>query len=259
MTRRAFLPAAASAVAAGNAVAADAAKNQILELRRIQLRNGPDNQRQRANDFLKQQVAALGRAGAGPTGVFSSNIAPDGPFLLVLASYASLSAMEQVLAKLAADAEYQKALDAYNALPGLNYERMESSLLRAFDGYPSVIPPPNDGKRPARLFEVRQYESNNTGTLKRKVKMFNDGEIAVFQRAGGQPVFFGETIVGARQPNLTYMLSYEDLAGRDKVWKAFGADPDWQKLRATPGLSDAEVVSNISNYLLTPLPFSQIR
>jgi NIPSNAP len=259
MTRRAFLPAAASAVAAGNAAAADAAKNVILELRRIQLRNGPDNQRLRNNDFLKQQVAALQRAGAGPTGVFSSNIASDGPFLLVLASYASLSAMEQVQAKLAADAEYQKALDAYNALAGLNYERMESSLLRAFDGYPNVMPPPNDGKRAARLFELRQYESNNTGTLKRKVKMFNDGEIAVFERAGGQPVFFGETIVGARQPNLTYMLSYADLPDHDKVWKAFGADPEWQKLRATPGLSDAETVSNITNYLVSPLAFSQIR
>jgi hypothetical protein len=259
MTRRAFLPAAASAVAAGNAAAADGAKNVILELRRIQLRNSADNQRQRNNDFLKQQVTALQRAGAGPTGVFSNTIASDGPFLLVLASYAGLATMEQVQARLAADAEYQKALDAYNALPGLNYERMESSLLRAFDGYPNVVPPPNDGKRSARLFEFRQYESNNTGTLKRKIKMFNDGEIGAFQRAGGQPVFFGETIVGARQPNLTYMLSYEDLAGRDKVWKAFGADPEWQKLRTTPGLSDAEIVSNITNYLMSPLPFSQIR
>src|ERR1019366_4948777 len=131
MTRRAFLPAAASAVAAGNAAAAHGAQNVILELRRIQLRNGPDNQRQRNNDFLKQQVAALGRAGAGPTAVFSSTIASDGPFLLVLASYPGLSAMEQVQAKLASDAEYQKALDAYNAQPGLDYERMETSLLRA--------------------------------------------------------------------------------------------------------------------------------
>jgi hypothetical protein len=259
MTRRAFLPAAASAVAAGNLTAADAAKSVILELRRIQLRNSSDNQRQRNNDFLKAQVAALTRAGAGPTGVFSSNLASDGPFLLVLANYPSLTAMEQIQAKLAGDSEYQKALDAYNALPGLNYERMESSLMRAFDGYPAVVPPPNDGKRPARLFELRQYESNNTGTLKRKVKMFNDGEIGAFQRSGGQPVFFGETFVGGRQPNLTYMLSYEDLSGRDKVWKAFGADPEWQKLRGMPGLSDAEIVSNITNYLVSPLPFSQIR
>jgi hypothetical protein len=259
MTRRAFLPAAASTLAAGNAAAADTAKNVILELRRIQLRNNPDNQRQRNNDFLKQQAAAFQRAGAAPTGAFSSTIASDGPFLLVLSTYPSLAAVERVQATLAADTEYQKALDAYNGLPGLNYERMETSLLRAFDGHPNVAPPPNDGKRAARLFELRQYESNNSGTLKRKIKMFNDGEIGAFQRSGAQPVFFAETIVGARQPNLTYMLSYEDLAARDKVWKAFGADPEWQRLRTTAGLSDAEIVSNITNYLVSPLPFSQIR
>ena len=51
------------------------------------------------------------------------------------------------------------------------------------------------------------------------------------------------------------MLSYEDLAGRDKVWKAFGADPEWQKLRATPGLSDAEIVSNITQLSGQPAAF----
>jgi hypothetical protein len=30
-------------------------------------------------------------------------------------------------------------------------------------------------------------------------------------------------------------------------------------LRAQPGLSDAEIVSNISNAILRPLPFSPIR
>jgi NIPSNAP len=259
MIRQVLLAVWAAGVVAGMAAAADAPKNAILEWRRYQLRNSAENQRQRTSDFLKAQVAAYQRAEVGPVGVFSSTIAPDGPFLLVLVSYPSLAGMEQAQTKLAADAEYQKALEAYNAQPGLNYERMESSLLRAFDGYPAVVPPPSDGKRAARLFEVRMYESNNSGTLRKKVKMFNDGEIGAFQRAGGQPVFFGETFVGARQPNLTYMLSYEDLAGRDKVWKAFGADPEWQRLRTTPGLSDADIVSNISNYLVSPLAFSQIR
>jgi hypothetical protein len=255
---QAFFPVMAILVA-GVAAAADAPKGAVVEFRRYQLRNSADNQRQRTSDFLKQQVAAYQRAGVGPVGVFASTIAPDSPFLLVVVSYPSLAGMEQAQGKLAADAEYQKAVDAYHAQPGLNYERMESSLLRAFDGYPSIVPPPGDAKRAARLFEVRMYESNTAGTLHKKVKMFNDGEIGAFQRAGGQPVFFGETIVGPRQPNLIYMLSYEDLAERDKVWKAFGADPDWQRLRTTPGLSDAEIVSNISNYLVSPLPFSQIR
>ena len=258
MTRRAFVP-ATFAAAATTASAADAAKPAYLELRRYQLRNSADNQRQRTTEFLRLQTAALVRAGAGPIGAFSSSIAPNTPFLLTLVSYPTAASIEEVATKLGADAEYQRALTIYNSQPGLNYERMESSLLLAFAGYPKVVPPANDGKRPARLFEVRNYESNNTTSLRKKVQMFNDGEIGAFERAGGQPVFFGETVIGPNQPSLTYMLSYPDLPGRDAVWKAFGADAEWQKLRVTPGLSDAEIVSNITNYLVTPLAFSQIR
>jgi len=258
MTRRTFVP-AALATAATTASAADSPKPVFLELRRYQLRNSADNQRQRTTEFLRQQSAALLRAGAGPIGAFGSSIGPDTPFLLSLISYPTAAAIEDVAEKLARDEQFQHAETAFNSQPGLNYERMESSLLLAFAGYPKVAPPPGDGKRPARIFELRNYASNNTSTLRKKIQMFNDGEIGAFERAGGQPVFFGETVIGPNQPSLTYMLSYEDLAGRDKVWKAFGADPTWQKLRTTPGLSDAEIVSNITNYLVTPLPFSQIR
>jgi hypothetical protein len=55
------------------------------------------------------------------------------------------------------------------------------------------------------------------------------------------------------------MLSYESLAAREQLWSKFGADPEWKKLRATPGLSDAEIVSNISNAILRPAANSQIR
>jgi hypothetical protein len=55
------------------------------------------------------------------------------------------------------------------------------------------------------------------------------------------------------------MLAYPDMAGRDKVWSAFGADPDWRKLRSQPGYSDAEIVSNISNVILRPAAGSEIR
>ena len=103
------------------------------------------------------------------------------------------------------------------------------------------------------------YESNNATTLARKVKMFNEGEAGIFKRLGMQPVFFGETIAGPRMPNLVYMLSFDDLAARDRLWKEFGSDPEWQKLRSQPGYADAEIVSNISNSILRPLPFSDIR
>ena len=110
----------------------------------------------------------------------------------------------------------------------------------------------------SRVFELRTYESHSKKANKKKIEMFNEGEIAIFRRAGLQPVFFGETLIGTRMPNLTYMLVYEDMAARDKHWSAFGADPEWKKLSSTPGYTDPEIVSNISNLFLRPAAYSQI-
>jgi hypothetical protein len=258
MTRRKFVP----ALAAGGSLLSSAQSKapSIYEIRTIHLRNTADNQRARLTDFLQHSAApAFARAGIAPCAYFASMIAEETPFVMTIETYASLAAMEQQRAKLSADAEYKKALAAFNAQPGLNYERIDSMLGRAFPGFPEMIVPTDTAGRSGRIFELRRYESNNAITLASKIKMFESGEIAIFERLGMRPVFFAETIVGTRMPNLVYMLSYDDLAAREKLWKAFGADPEWQKIRVIPGNTDAEIVSNISNSLLQPLPFSPVR
>ena len=259
MNRREFTT-TASGLAFAAPAAAEPAQRSIIELRYLRMRNATENQVQRTTDFLsKGAMPALKRAGIGPVGFFASVIAEETPFILALATFPSLAAMETAREKEAQDPEYRKAREAYNNMPGLGYVRLESSLLRCFETMPrpEVLPP--DPKQPARIFELRMYESNNGSTLSRKIKMFNEGEAAIFKRLGMRPVFFAETIVGRNMPNLVYMLSYDNLAARDTAWKAFGDDPEWKELRAKPGYADAEIVSNISNSILRPLPFSQIR
>ena len=258
MKRRTFAASAAASLTAATAQQSSR-KNAIFEIRTFQLRNGSDSQMQSLSEFFKDTVLpSAQRAGIGPMGFFANLVAPNGPFLTVLSSFPSLAGMESAMAKLEADKEFVKKREVFNSRPGLSYVRYCSSLLRAFDSMPSIeIPPPRESG--ARVFELRTYESNNTNSLRKKIGMFQNGEIAIFRRVGLTPVFFGETMVGANLPNLTYMLAYDDLAAREKNWRAFGSDPEWQKLRATPGLSDAEIVSNISNVLLRPLPFSPIR
>jgi len=55
------------------------------------------------------------------------------------------------------------------------------------------------------------------------------------------------------------MVAYENMAGREKAWAAFGADPDWQKLKVKPGYSDNDIVANISNIILKPVAGSEIQ
>ena len=230
----------------------------VIELRYFHMRNG--RQVERTTNYLRGGLLpACERHGIGPVGCFSAVVAPDSPFILTLASYPSVGAMEAFREKLTADKDFLAAADEYNSGGEPGYVRMDSSLLRAFPSMPAVVPPPARENHAAHIFELRTYESPNDATLERKIRMFGDGEIDIFRRCGMLTVFFGQTVIGSRMPNLTYMLAYDDLAARDKVWRAFPANPDWQKLRATPGLSDAEIVSNISNAILQPLAFSPIR
>jgi hypothetical protein len=258
MTRRIFFGSAGLATLAGAQTQPD--QRALIELTYIRMRNTKDNQRQRTTDFVSQQVApAMKRAGSGPVGLFTISIGEGSPSLMILTSYPSLAAYQGTLDKLAADAQLNEAATAYYSNPLLSFQRVEKTLLRAFHSAPDIEVPPTDADRPARVFEMRNYESDNFMTLARKVDMFNRGEVEAFRRSNMQPVFLGETIVGARMPNLIYMLAYDNMAARDTVWAAFSKDPGWQKLRAEPGLTDNDIVSNINTTYLRPAAGSDIR
>lgn len=261
MQRRSFLASsglASSALAASAAAQAGAATPAILEFRYFRCRNTTDNQRARLTEWLSKTVApAFVRAGVGPVGLFNASIGADTPFILAIVSHPSMAKFEETYAKLYADQDLVKASEAFFAGPGLPYQRMEVQLLRAFKGFPAIeIPPKKDG---ARLFELRCYESNTPASLAKKIGMFENGEIDIFRKYGMAPVLFGETIVGPKMPNLTYMVAHDSLTAREANWRAFGGSPEWKKMAATPGLSDGEVVSNISTTLLSPIAGSQIR
>lgn len=234
--------------------------NTWLELKTWRLHNSEENQATRLADYLQAGLSpALSRAGAKLAGVFSNVIGQDGPYYVTLAEYPSLKAFQDVLAALRADPDHERELEKLSSGPGLPFVGIESSLLRTFDRMPKITYPDATGKRPPRIFELRTYESQSFVTLRRKIAMFNNGEMQIFERLGMRPVFFGETIAGPKQPNLNYLLSYDDLAARDTLWHAFGSDPEWKKLSSEPQLKDAEIVANISNMILRPLTFSVIR
>jgi len=256
MQRRDFVAAAAAGLA-GTAMAEESAKSQYFALRYYYMRSGA--QVDRTTQYLSgAYLPAARRAGVKTSGFFGPVIGERSPFILSLSVYASMPAMETANLHLAGDKEFQKGWEDYNTGEPA-YTRMETALLRAFDGIPELTAPATDSKRGARTFEMRTYESMNEKASRRKIKMFEDGEAGIFRRLGMSPVFFGQTIFGRNLPSLTYMLAYDDLASRERLWKAFGADAEWRKLRVQPGLSDAEIVSNISNDLLRPLAFSEIR
>jgi len=225
-------------------------------MRILRLRNGPENQRQRATAFLKTYVSLAKAAGAGPIGLFSSSVAEDGPFLVVLTSFKGYADLEACQAKLQANSEYLKARAEWEK-GGPPYERQEVNLLRGFPGYPAMTPPPTEGRKSSRLFELRMYELENFEHVERKIRMFDEGETAIFVRAGMLPVFFGEALAGSNLPSVYYMLGFDDLAARERCWRTSGADPAWKTLGAQ--YPDVATVPKLSISFVSPLAFSDVR
>jgi NIPSNAP len=217
-----------------------------------------DSQRQLTDAYLQQAlVPALNRAGIDNVGVFS-DLQPQGTAsLFLLIPYPTPEALPATAEKLARDTAYASAGAPYLNAPPANpaYDRMESSLLRAFAHMPTMEPP----EKKERLFELRRYESPSESAGQKKIDMFNNaGEIDIFKKVGARPVFFGETMIGGRQPNLTYMLCFDNMEAHDTHWKAFGSDPDWKRISVLPEYSDALLISKIVRTFLTPTSYSQV-
>jgi hypothetical protein len=54
------------------------------------------------------------------------------------------------------------------------------------------------------------------------------------------------------------VLSFADLTELTDHWAAFSGDPEWKKLKTSPRYAYEEIVSNITNLVLSPLASSQI-
>ncbi len=83
----------------------------------------------------------------------------------------------------------------------------------------------------SRCFELRTYtvRAEGPGDLDLLHKRFREHTNRLF-------VKHGMTIIGfwhpTNKPNsLIYLMAYKDRAARDASWAAFGADPEWVKVR----------------------------
>ncbi|MGH7972305.1 MAG: NIPSNAP family protein [Limisphaerales bacterium] len=258
MKSRGFLAsslASSGELAGGGQGMASAHGREFYELRYYQLHRGPGVAL--TNDYLRDAaIPALNRAGIRPVGVFEVLVGPQSPSLYVLIPHPSADSVLAAWERVRGDSEYQERGAAFLNAPASNtpFVRVESELMAAFATHPRITPPVQG----PRVFELRTYDSATKKTNLTKIKMFNNGEIDVFKKVGFHPVFFGEKLIGPRWPNLTYMLASASLEDRNQHWAAFGADPAWNKLKSTPGYSDAKIVSNITNVLLRPADYSQV-
>jgi len=264
MRRRAFVAAAAVA-GAGVAInpeslAAEQEQSEgrdYLELREYRCISG--KRMKILEDFVSgAMVPACRKMGIGPVGVFKTLYGPDLSSLTVLLTHKSLDSAASTTRRLLDDADVRKAGAEYFAAPIDNppYVRMDARLLRSISSMPRLMAPEAANGNKPRIVELRTYESHHELASADKIAMIDAGEVEYFRRSGAQPVFFAETIFGARMPSLSYMLTFADMAARDAGWAAFRKDPDWVKMSALPRYQD--LVSNVADIVLRPTAYSQV-
>jgi hypothetical protein len=267
MERRVFLTSVlgsaammSAAAKGGEQVTSSQPAPEFYVWRHYILRNG--TQMRRLADFVQNAaIPALNRLGHTPIGAFEVVAGVATPTLFLLTPCSTLDSLASLDERLEADADYTRAGAAYIDAPATDapYVRQEVSLLAAFAKMPRLQVPAATAAKGPRLFELRTYENPSEKAQRAKIRMFAEmGEIEIFRRVGLTPVFFSRTIIGPRMPSLVYMLVYDNMAAREKSWDAFRSDPEWKKLSATPGFTDAEIVSNITSVYLRPAAYSQI-
>lgn len=258
-------PCAMILIAAGIATGSTRADDrQIVELRVYDF-HSPQRLESFAKFAAEAFAPALRRLGCVPIGLFRAravdnpNVAADTNLelrLYLVIPHPNLASFVTLDDRLVADPVYLAAETNALAAPLHDpiYLRRETHLLRSFRECPRVRAPARGADRIAQL---RIYESHNEDRARWKVHMFDEGgELAIFERVGLRPVFFGSTVAGSRLPNMIYLLAFDSREQLDAAWAAFRSDPTWLQLKDDPVY--ANTVSRIVSIILRPLPGSDI-
>jgi hypothetical protein len=107
------------------------------------------------------------------------------------------------------------------------------------------------------IYELRVYHCN-PGKLPALLKRFEETTLGIWERFGIRQAGFWTVEIGDSNHDLYYLLAWESLAERERVWGAFAVDPEWLEKRAASEVA-GPIVARISNRFLKPTGFSSVK
>lgn len=112
-----------------------------------------------------------------------------------------------------------------------------------------------DGK----CYEIRTYIAA-PGKLEDLHARFRNHTMKLFKKHGMEVVgFWGPTDKEKGSENtLVYVMAYPNRAARDAAWKAFAADPEWQKARAESE-KNGRLAEKVESVILGATDYSPIK
>ena len=107
------------------------------------------------------------------------------------------------------------------------------------------------------IYELRVYRCM-PGRLPDLLKRFETATLKIWEKHGIKPAGFWTTVVGEDSLNLYYLLEWQSLAERERIWPAFMTDPEWVKAR-TESEKNGPILAQATNTILAPTAFSKMK
>lgn len=107
------------------------------------------------------------------------------------------------------------------------------------------------------IHELRIYHCA-PGRLAALNQRFATITLKIWEKHGIRQAGFWTVLIGENNHDLYYLLEWADLAEREQRWNAFQGDPEWHAARAETE-KHGPLVNSISNYILTPTPYSKVQ
>ncbi|MBI2424261.1 MAG: NIPSNAP family protein [Candidatus Hydrogenedentes bacterium] len=109
-----------------------------------------------------------------------------------------------------------------------------------------------------RVYELRTYTTHE-GRLDALHKRFTDHTCALFEKHGMTLVgFWTPTDGDAAKNTLVYIVSHESREKAAESWKAFSADPAWQKAKEDSE-KDGKIVEKAESVYMAATDYSPIK
>jgi len=231
-------------------------KSKYYVMEQFFLENG--TQPARFHEFCsKGLVPALERLEKKPALVAEAVMTPHMPQTMLIFDCESADQIKGVATRLHADKQFKQAFDAWETGEP-PYQNNNASFLEATAYSPEFKPLDKQPASP-RYFELRVYHSPTWRQLALLHERFAGPETKIFHRVGVHPILYSTTIFGGDRPSLTYVIPFDSLAAREKAWTAFGADPEWAKVRKESIDKGGQITSRIQISLYRATPYSPIR
>jgi hypothetical protein len=116
-----------------------------------------------------------------------------------------------------------------------------------------------EGKKvDTRVFELRTYYAA-PGKMEALHARFKDHTCKLFEKHGMTIIgFWSPTDPKEAERKLIYVLAFPSREAAAKSWKAFGADPEWQRVK-TASEKDGKLVEKVDSVYMNPTDYSPLK